>query len=288
VSRSWRFSLTVERSGARIGSAEPVLGTEECASPAELSTICFAIESTLVRFNIAINRIWVSTKASRELWDRVQAKLNSNLQTRHTRVRERASSLLTGLLYDSRANRFTPSFTIKSGRRYRYYVSQVAIKNPASQHKGPLRLPAHEIESWVTERLRSFLNSDADVFEELGIRGETPATLQRLVTAARELAERWAELRSGELRGLVRCIVKKVIVREDSMELLVSRKNLRRVLETGQSLISDDERKEGTVDEADSLHLTVQAKLNRCGGELHLVVPPNSPGNPRQSTRKCT
>jgi hypothetical protein len=56
----------------------------------------------------------------RELWDKVQTQLSSNLRGRRNRMRERSSSLLTGLMEDANGNRFTPSFTIKNGRRYRY------------------------------------------------------------------------------------------------------------------------------------------------------------------------
>jgi DNA invertase Pin-like site-specific DNA recombinase len=83
----------------------------------------------------------------RELWDKVQAQLDTNLRAQRKRAREQSSSLLTGLIEDGEGNRFTPSFTIKRGRRYRYYVSQVVIQNPASQQSGPTRLPAHDVES---------------------------------------------------------------------------------------------------------------------------------------------
>jgi hypothetical protein len=65
---------------------------------------------------------------------------------------------------DKIGNRFTPSFTFKKRRRYRYYVSQLSIKNPATKLNGPIRLPAREIENRVTEKLLSFLKSDAAVF----------------------------------------------------------------------------------------------------------------------------
>ena len=73
----------------------------------------------------------------RSLWDRVQAQLNSNLRKRRNRVRERASSLLTGMVEDEHGNRYTPSFTVRRGRRYRYYVSQLAIKNMANEAMWP-------------------------------------------------------------------------------------------------------------------------------------------------------
>ena len=89
----------------------------------------------------------------RSLWDRVQAQLNNNLRKRWNRVRERASSLLTGLVENEQGNRYTPSFTVRRGRRYRYYVSQLAIKNRANEAMGPTRVPAQELESRVIEKL---------------------------------------------------------------------------------------------------------------------------------------
>lgn len=55
---------------------------------------------------------------ARELWDKVQAQLRSNRITRRHRTNDPSASLLTGLITDPSGNRFTPSFTIKNGRRY--------------------------------------------------------------------------------------------------------------------------------------------------------------------------
>ena len=110
----------------------------------------------------------------RSLWDRVQAQLNNNLRKRWNRVRERASSLLTGLVENEHGNRYTPSFTVRRGRRYRYYVSQLAIKNTASEAVGPTRVPAQELENRVTDKLLAFLKADAEVFDGLDLAGERP------------------------------------------------------------------------------------------------------------------
>jgi site-specific DNA recombinase len=148
----------------------------------------------------------------RELWDKVQAQLDSNLRIQRKRAREHSSSLLTGLIEDGEGNRFTPSFTIKRGRRYRYYVSQAVIQNPAGQRSGPTRLPAHEIESRVAERLQAFLRSDAQVFDELSATAESPAVLHQLVAGAKKLAARLPLLPADDLRDLLACILQRVIV----------------------------------------------------------------------------
>jgi len=148
----------------------------------------------------------------RDLWDKVQAQLNRNLRTRRRRARDQASSLLTGLVEDGAGNRFTPSFTSKRGRRYRYYVSQLAIKSPDGARNGPTRVPAHELEGRVTEKLAVFLKSDAEVFDCLSEQGESPAISSSRVAAAKKLASRLPTLPSDGLRDLLACFLQRVII----------------------------------------------------------------------------
>ena len=212
-----------------------------------------------------------------ELWDMVKARLSTNFRAHRHGVRERSSSLLRGLMEDANGNRFTPSFTIKNGRRYRYYVSQVAVKNPAGQRRGLMRLPAHEVESRITEKLQAYLKSDAEVFDELSVPGESPAAIQPLVAAAKKLAARWPSLGAGELRNLLASFLRRVIIHENEIQVLISRTDLRQVLESGDTFIAANlEVPRKPVDAGDLICLTSEAKLKRCGGEVHLVVPPNS------------
>jgi site-specific DNA recombinase len=213
----------------------------------------------------------------RDLWDKVQAQLDSNLRTQRNRVREQSSSLLTGLIEDGEGNRFTPSFTIKRGRRYRYYVSRAVIQNPASQQSGPTRLPAHEIESRIMERLQAFLRSDAQVFDELSATAESPAVLHQLVAGAKKLAARLSLLPPDDLRDLLTWILQRVIVQESGIQVMIRKSDLRELLENGDQIIAASLaglRK--STEPADLLSLTIEAKRKRYGGEIHLVVPPSS------------
>ncbi len=213
----------------------------------------------------------------RELWDKVQAQLDSNLRAHHNRARGQSSSLLSGLIEDGEGNRFTPSFTIKRGRRYRYYVSQLAIKDSVGQCKGPTRLPAHEIESRVTERLQAFLKSDAEIFDGLRVLGDCPARLEPLVAAAKKLAAKLPSLPSDDLRDLLASFLQSVIIQETSIQVPIRRTDLRELLEKGDEVIAAKlVGMRRSVDASDIICLTVEAKLKRFGGEVHLVVPPSS------------
>jgi DNA invertase Pin-like site-specific DNA recombinase len=211
-----------------------------------------------------------------DLWDKVQAKLSSNLKTRRQRVREQGSSLLTGLVEDAEGNRYTPSFTIKRGRRYRYYVSQAAIKKPGSEHNGQTRLPAHELESRVTEKVLGFLKSDSSVFDGLAGSDDSPASAKNLVTAAKKLAGRLPSLPTDDLRDLLATFLRRVVIRENRIDLGLSKNNLRRLLQCGDKFIADNlSRARKPVDADDLITLAIEAKRKRFGGEVHLVVPPN-------------
>jgi site-specific DNA recombinase len=59
---------------------------------------------------------------------------------------------------------------------------------------------------------------------------------------------------------------------------MISRKELRQSLENGGRVLAANplgDRKP-VIDVNDSIVLTIEAKRKRCGGEVHLVVPPNS------------
>jgi site-specific DNA recombinase len=230
---------------------------------------------------------------ARDLWDKVQAQLNSNLQTRRNRRNERASSLLTGLIEDADGNRLTPSFTIRRGRHYRYYVSQPAIKNTGSQcnSTNSIRVPAHELEVRVTEKILAFLKSDAEVFDGLSAEDESPAVIRNLVVAAKKVAARLPSLPLNGRRNLLAVFLNRVIIRESNIHVLISRPELRKLLERGDEVADGSLPGARTpLDANDLISLTIEAKRKRCGGEVHLVVPPNSSvsaGLPKQSLIKA-
>jgi site-specific DNA recombinase len=213
----------------------------------------------------------------RSLWDRVQAQLDGNLRRRQNRVREQASSLLTGLVEDEHGVRYTPSFTVRRGRRYRYYVSQLAIKNPASEANDLTRVPAQELERRVIEKIIDFLKVDAEVFDGLDLGGERPAIASRLVTAAKQLATRLASMSSQELRDLLASFIWRITIHENKIEIKISSMQLRQRLESGGDKVSSASAPvKNPIPQSDLISLTVEARRKRCGGEVHLVVPPSS------------
>ena len=61
------------------------------------------------------------------LWDAAQMRLAGNTAERNAGTRTHQPSLLAGMLFDAEGNRMTPSYAVKKGTRYRYYVSRPLI-----------------------------------------------------------------------------------------------------------------------------------------------------------------
>jgi len=63
-----------------------------------------------------------------ELWNAVQARLTDNRTTRR-KSRIETGALLGGLIYDDRGNIMSPSYSLRRGNRYRYYISSAFMQS---------------------------------------------------------------------------------------------------------------------------------------------------------------
>jgi len=205
---------------------------------------------------------------SKEIFDAAQGRLSSHCQGRKDGVRAGSQSLLVGLLRDEQGNRFTPSHTAKNGKRYRYYVSQAAIRNGSKGAVGAIRLPANEIERYVIAAVQTFLRSQQSIFDQLADPDDPPTETQKLMEAGQTLAGRWKRIQPIELHSIVRSVVHQVAVqREGSIRVLLSKSRLR------ENLLGEEHR-ESSGDPGGLITIPIEAKLRRCGMEVRLIVSP--------------
>jgi site-specific DNA recombinase len=94
------------------------------------------------------------------LFEAVQGKLAAHAVARRCRLRG-SGAILSGRLFDSFGNRMSPSHTSKGGVRYRYYVSQVVLQGKPQPAGLVSRVPAAELEAFVTTALRKHLSAGA-------------------------------------------------------------------------------------------------------------------------------
>ncbi len=202
-----------------------------------------------------------------ELWQIVQGKLAANRQSRTLGVGTDEPSLLAGMIMDGEGHRMTPTHAVKSGRRYRYYVSTALITGTRSDHAKGWRVPAGDIEGLVLDRLRALLDSEQEVGNALAP-FDLDASLQRAAfTKAKQIVARWTELPSLELRGLVRSVIRQVIVEDEQVLLRLNRKAIASTLTNlVPAALSDSETPSEPID------VSIEAKLRRAGKGIRLVV----------------
>jgi DNA invertase Pin-like site-specific DNA recombinase len=101
----------------------------------------------------------------RALFEAVQSKLDQQ-RTNRTKARHKSQSLLTGRIFDARGNRMTPSYAVKNGVRYRYYISAPLIQGQPNKAATLNRVPAAEIETLIISAVRKRLAGAPHTKEE--------------------------------------------------------------------------------------------------------------------------
>ena len=103
----------------------------------------------------------------RELWERVQQRLNGNAARGRGTSSRSIASPLAGKLFDADGQPLYVQGATKDRRRYRYYVSKRLVNGSASDKGKGWRLAAPEIERAVTIAARHMLNDRAGLLEAL-------------------------------------------------------------------------------------------------------------------------
>jgi len=92
----------------------------------------------------------------RKLFEAAQTRLDQQ-RINHNQARHQSGALLTGRIFDERGNRMTPTYAIKNGVRYRYYISAPLIQGQP-QNAAPInRVPAALIEKLIITAVQNHL-----------------------------------------------------------------------------------------------------------------------------------
>ncbi len=206
------------------------------------------------------------------MWDQVQARLAAHTNGTR-RAGPRQPSLLTGLVVDAEGEGLTPSHAVKSGRRYRYYVSRHLITEGQRPDRRGWRLPAADLERLVVARLRAWLGTAAAVTALLEGDPRDAAASATLITHATRLATHWPRLAPAAATTYLHACIRRVVIRPDRLTLEIDGAQ---ALET---LLANPERvplKTPRRDHAPSgrpITLDIPAVLTRAGLSMRLVVP---------------
>jgi DNA invertase Pin-like site-specific DNA recombinase len=156
----------------------------------------------------------------RRLWDQVHAILKESPRKRANNARAQSPALLRGLFFGPDGAAMSPTHTRKSGRLYRYYTSQTAMKRGRSDC--PVgQVPAAEIERVVLDQIRLLLQTpEVTVRTWRAARKQRPDITESDVrTALMQFDELWNELFPAEQARIVALLVERIDLRPDSLDI---------------------------------------------------------------------
>jgi site-specific DNA recombinase len=200
----------------------------------------------------------------RELWNKVAARLEGNNQADRAEKSHSTPSLLTGKLFDSSGIRFTPTHSVKNGKRYRYYTSQTVVRK-AGTKPAITRFPAHELEQVVVSQIHLLLQKASKCTVGMKDRARRDAAAEH----AELLAKEWLTLEISKRHEFVGNILRQVTIGETAVWIEIDRTKLLTTLLGHKSKVLCPSRR----DELDILKLTADFQVLRRGGELYVISP---------------
>lgn len=179
----------------------------------------------------------------RELWEQTQEMLrrkDADKRARQNRPSQ-APSLLKGLIFADDGWAMTPSFTVKNGKHYRYYVNTASIKIGKDACAIP-RVPAGEIEAAVIAQVRKVLRAPEVISQILReVQALDPeADAQMAILTLQSIEPVWNELFPAEQARIVQLLVERVIVSPSGIRIDMKTAGMKELIE---SVIAEPELK---------------------------------------------
>jgi site-specific DNA recombinase len=205
------------------------------------------------------------------MWDGVQAVLAQNRVERATGARTKYPSLLGGFVFDATGERMTPTYAIKKGTRYRYYVSSSLVKEAKGNRAGGWRLPAGEFEGLVISRLRNFFADPAALFDALDNEPPNGLGQSQLIKRGRQIADELSTETPDKAKATLMALRCRVTIYSDRIEIALCRGRVAELL-AGQSIEIEAQHQRSGPASHDVMTLRVSACLKRVGREMRILI----------------
>jgi site-specific DNA recombinase len=153
------------------------------------------------------------------LWDEVQAILAQNRVERATGARTKHPSLLGGFVFDATGERLTPTYAIKKGTRYRYYVSSSLVREAKGNRAGGWRLPAGDLEALVISRLCNFFADPAALLDAVDNDPPNGLGQSQLIKRGRQIAEELSTETPDKAKATLMALLCRVTAYSDRIEI---------------------------------------------------------------------
>jgi DNA invertase Pin-like site-specific DNA recombinase len=212
------------------------------------------------------------------LWDAVQAALAANRVARATGANTKEPSLFTGMLFDEAGERLTPTWSVKRGTRYRYYVSTSLVTGDSGSYSTRRRISAGNLEAIAIDRLRTFFSNRGELLDAIDNEGSGKIGPGHLINRGREIAEALGQT-PEKTKAIVMTLVRRIEVRPDRITIDISRGRLAGLL-AASSLDALAPQPHQVDSSEHMITLTARAELKRVGREMKLLVDDDANGPP--------
>jgi len=203
------------------------------------------------------------------LWEQVQTLLTTNRARRKDGATARQPSLLAGLIFDTHGHRMTPTHAVKSGKRYRYYISRPLTTGTRQNSPAGQRIPAGDIEHLVVNRLHAVFSDEAMVLEAIQSHTGDATELKRLLKCASTLSHGWSQLGARQVRALLLALIIRIDVLPKRVDINLLPSRIPEVL-----LKDAPELTPASTHTAkpELLTLSVPAELRRAGMGMKMII----------------
>jgi hypothetical protein len=174
------------------------------------------------------------------------------------------------MLFDGNGNRMTPSYAVKKGTRYRYYVSRSLITKDRAETSAGLRIPAAEIEHLVSSRMHRWLLDSGSIYKSTAARVTDASMQQRLVARAADLGKYWPQLPVARQRAVLAALVERIEVSLDQIDICLRPPRLGALLDVAAAP------SQGVKDDETEI-LSVPVRLRRAGRGIGMVIDGTDP-----------
>jgi site-specific DNA recombinase len=204
------------------------------------------------------------------LWDEVQTVLAKNRVERAIGVRAKHPGLLAGAVFDENGERLTPTYSVKKGKRYRYYVSTALLTGAEKNRSSSRRIPAGDLEGLVINRLRAFLTDPGAVLDAIGDEFPHGSGQSQWVERSRDVAEGLGAQAPNAVKTTLMTLQCRVEIKPEQIEINISRHRLTAFL-AGQPIDLTMQQRQDR-DSNDVVTLVAPARLKRIGREMRMIV----------------
>lgn len=158
----------------------------------------------------------------KELWDKVQAKLDTNRQLNQTKTRALNANLLAGMVFDGQGQGLVTKHTAKGAKRYRYYWLKGEGEGPTTRG-----IPGHDLERIVEREWKNWLTAP-DLDHQLDV--DQPSAAKEIRQAGKALAAGWDQRTTAEKRATLLALRAKIEMVPDRITLSVQRSAILKLL----------------------------------------------------------